>query len=82
VIVMDTPVPTLSAAAQTKARRTLLKSYPFLRRVRAEVQPTPDAHFVLRFQLTTALADGGTLRQEVRATVTPKGNVVKVVTSR
>jgi transcription termination factor Rho len=74
--------PTLSPAAQSKARRALLKSYPFLKRVKADVQPAPNDCFVMRFQLRTDLKDGTTLRQQVRATVNGNGDVLKVVSSR
>jgi hypothetical protein len=73
---------TLSSSAQSKARRTLLKSYPFLKRAKAEIQNAPNDCFVLRFQVSTALADGSTLRQQVRATVNAAGDVLKVVSSR
>lgn len=73
---------TLSASAQNKARRTLLKTYPFLKRAKAEIQSVPNDCFVLRFQVTTTLADGATMRQQVRATVNIAGDVLKVVSSR
>jgi hypothetical protein len=74
--------PTLSSSAQSKARRTLLKSYPFLKRAKAEVQSAPNDCFVMRFQVNTALADGTTIRQQLRATVNAAGDVLKVVSSR
>lgn len=73
---------TLSSAAQNKARRTLLKSYPFLKRAKADIQNAPNDCFVMRFQVNTDLADGSTLRQQLRATVNAAGDVLRVVSSR
>jgi hypothetical protein len=73
----------LPARAIARARREIARSHPDFRRITPRVgRGAQEGLYTLTFHLTSAVANGGTLRQTLRATVDERGDLLKVVTSK
>jgi hypothetical protein len=79
---MNTLPDGLTSRAVSRARRALARSHPTTRRITPRVARGQGGNFVLTFNVEATLADGGTLRQTIRATINAEGDLLRVMGSK